>query len=465
MPVPEFEHKVQQQLKELKLPPSDVVWEQLESKLRKRRRRRLILFFLFFGLLLSGAGILFQSQPFSRKTVSINQNLYSNDTTTQHSQHRRISDGLSNISRQDSGERNNLSQPSDTPVMGIRSHNLMGNRKSENRFQVPVFISPDKGAIPVKQYAVAPVSMSSFSTGPTPVTETPETEAIEKSTFLSGMKYSFPPKRYHFDKISPLLPPAWQESKIVTAAKPPQPRNNPKRWQLGLQGSVGASNLVSEGLLNIWEKTRLNDSYSLSGNLTSNFVPPPASQVRPGPGWHAGFFIRRNWTQKWNINLGVNYLSQSTRIQVGSFIDSLSYGSPSRVFTLQSSGLYRNGSGTGYTNRHRFIEIPLELGYTINPKASHPLSVTGGLALGKLIQTNALHYDQGTGVYFQDEDLFRKIQWNLTTGVTVRVRNNDKHPVELGARFRYSTTPLYIRQQNSSRHLLSAGVELKWFLR
>lgn len=465
MPVPDFEHKVQQQLKELKLPPSDVVWNRLEMSLRKRRRRRLIVFLLFFGLLISGAGFLYQSQLFSGKTVSIKQNLYSNDTTDKHSQHSRISDGLSQSSGPDSGGRNHLITAGEADSnLGGKESSLL-SLHSERERQAVTATRKNRRAANVKLYADNSqtktnnrVSSLLEEIPSNTVSGFDETALIEKG-------HLFPPKIQSIDIANPALDPLIHASTAVNAPVKTLPRNNRKTWQWGIQAGAGVSTLVSEGLLNIWEKTTLNDAYGISSNLAGNFLPPPASRVRPGLSWSAGIWARRNLSRKWSVEAGLNYLEQSTIIQVGSYIDSLSYGSPSRVFTLQSSGLYRNGSGSDYVNRHRFLELPLLVSYTIRPTAPHPISVNGGIALSKLIQTNALHYDQGTAVYFRDVDLFQKLQWSMHAGVSLPVGKLFKHPIDLGGRFRYANTPLYKRQQSSSRHLLSAGVELKWYLR
>lgn len=54
MSASEFESKVQQELEQLKLRPSDEVWQKVEKELRQKKRRRVIIFFI----LLAGLGLL-----------------------------------------------------------------------------------------------------------------------------------------------------------------------------------------------------------------------------------------------------------------------------------------------------------------------------------------------------------------------------------------------------------------------
>jgi len=57
-----FEKKIQQKLDELKIPPSDAVWENVEKNINKRKdRKKILIFFLLFISLASGAYYIFTS--------------------------------------------------------------------------------------------------------------------------------------------------------------------------------------------------------------------------------------------------------------------------------------------------------------------------------------------------------------------------------------------------------------------
>src|SRR6185437_4524399 len=57
-----FEKKIQQKLEELKIPPSDAVWENVEKSINKRKdRKKILIFFLLFISLASGAYYIFTS--------------------------------------------------------------------------------------------------------------------------------------------------------------------------------------------------------------------------------------------------------------------------------------------------------------------------------------------------------------------------------------------------------------------
>src|SRR6478672_5620829 len=69
----EFEKQVQQKMDELKLVPSEPVWQKVEMQIRKKKdRRRLIFWIPFLGLML-GAGLWIGMNKYS-KQVSYKEN-------------------------------------------------------------------------------------------------------------------------------------------------------------------------------------------------------------------------------------------------------------------------------------------------------------------------------------------------------------------------------------------------------
>jgi hypothetical protein len=54
MPENNFERRVQQKMEEFKLPPSDLVWLEVERRIRKEKRRRFIFWWFLLAILLAG---------------------------------------------------------------------------------------------------------------------------------------------------------------------------------------------------------------------------------------------------------------------------------------------------------------------------------------------------------------------------------------------------------------------------
>ena len=67
----EFEKRVQQQMEEFKLRPSDAVWEKVEEELRKKKKRRVVFFiFLLAGFSLLGYTGYFVFNNYSKQTIA-----------------------------------------------------------------------------------------------------------------------------------------------------------------------------------------------------------------------------------------------------------------------------------------------------------------------------------------------------------------------------------------------------------
>ena len=61
-----FEKRVQNEMREFRLRPSDAVWEKVEEQLKKKKRRRVV----FFIFMLAGLSLLGYSGYFFTKTNS-----------------------------------------------------------------------------------------------------------------------------------------------------------------------------------------------------------------------------------------------------------------------------------------------------------------------------------------------------------------------------------------------------------
>ena len=74
----EFEKRVQQKMDELKIAPSDAVWQKIEPQIRKEKRRRWLLIFLpvmFIGLLYGGYVLLTSNDPDPKPHQQVTKNL------------------------------------------------------------------------------------------------------------------------------------------------------------------------------------------------------------------------------------------------------------------------------------------------------------------------------------------------------------------------------------------------------
>ena len=167
------------------------------------------------------------------------------------------------------------------------------------------------------------------------------------------------------------------------------------------------------------------------------------------------------------MSTGIQYSYYSTNIQIGSLVDS-SRMVQNAFGSLNISQYYRAApmpSTNKYKNQFHFIELPVQAHLQLNRSNRLPVFWNSGLSLSYLVSTNALHFDGRTGVYYMDNELFNKLQANLSTGFSVSLWNGSKMSVNLGPQIQYGFTNLIKREVSTSKHLLYFGLNTKIFLK
>jgi hypothetical protein len=86
-----------------------------------------------------------------------------------------------------------------------------------------------------------------------------------------------------------------------------------------------------------------------------------------------------------------------------------------------------------------------------------PLLLQTGLSLSYLFKTNALVYDPNARIYYQNNDLFSKMQLQFFSGFTCKVWQHKNLGIHAGPYLQYGLTNL--EKGNTNHHLLSTGLK------
>lgn len=301
-----------------------------------------------------------------------------------------------------------------------------------------------------------------------------------------------------------VLTPDSATSANALAAMPIQ-RKTPSLWHWGVKADAGYSRIsVSKlfqlkGLLGT-DKSYAEDlaarSYNAPAGGTSNqflnlqasTTPVKvASPIQPDFSASVGVFIQRTLSPRLKVSVGLEYSYMSVNTSVGKSFDSSIavnigtnnlkvvnkfYESPGYIDTVR--GTYSNvqGQGSGkvfYSQKHRYrfhyIEIPVVLNWQINQgKRLPPIVFEGGVSIGRLFSADALHYEGVKGVYYEDNSLFNKTQFNFVTGLSVGLLQKSKHPIWIGPDLRYSLNGLVKKEVSSGQYMWSTGISFKMLL-
>lgn len=307
-----------------------------------------------------------------------------------------------------------------------------------------------------------------------------------------------------FSGLSPvLLMP--DSSSISTAKSVAIPRRKASLWHWGISADAGYSRIAESKLFQLrgllgQEKYLAEDLSARSPanaapnsgnqlNFTSTVVPVrKASAIQPDFSFSAGVFVQRTLSPRLKISLGLEYAYMSVNTQVGKWFDSAIdvnigsnnlkvvphfYGTPGYIDTARG-GMYANfqtfdQNKVYYSQKQRYrfhyIEIPVLLNWQINKGRSlPPIAFEGGVSIGHLISADALHFEGVKGVYYEDNSLLNKTQFNFVTGLNVGLFQRSKHPVWVGPNLRYSLNGLVKKEVSTGQYLWSTGLSVKMML-
>ena len=236
-------------------------------------------------------------------------------------------------------------------------------------------------------------------------------------------------------------------------------KQNP--WSIGFTGSLGISN-INQSLFH-----SLNPSnFSYTANYPSTSVSGPSaalntpSDIRAGFSFAVGVSVNRKLSKRISGSAGLGYHYYSSTIQTGTAIpadSALTFYSRYAVSTSVNS-FYRNGQGKEFTNQYHFIELPVNLSFQLNKSRKNPVNWEAGFSLAWLVSANALQFDPYTNVYFKNNQLFNRIQWNAASAILIGfpVQN---HSLQLGPQIQYSVTSLFKDNTSYPGHLIYFGLK------
>src|SRR6185312_13909697 len=468
-----FEKNVQQKLDELKIPPSDAVWTNIEKRIGKKHKDRRVFFILFFLIvfLLSGGVWLFNSgsnskrnQPISnaikkdRKTrlnESFGQATYNQDSSLNTS-------GISSAANSEKRDTASVTaKKSKTPaqqstIFQDKPSNTTVNKKQKKSLNEVAFKSKEKTVN----------SSENKSTGSKPSNNKENEIVLNNSSNLSIKKpgvSEIENQEKNADSINAIQNKISNDSllnqlksekitKEIVAKSDSSAKKHPEnkqkhRWVLGVTFSGGKS-LIGEDILGI---NNNNPSYSQSSPITSGgggignggnpYYNP--SVINNSVAFIGGAFIEKNISAKSKVSLGVSYKYFSLINKTGNRIDPASV--PSQY--LLSS------------NNFHYLELPVSVKFQLNNSKSLPLYWHVGINISQLISSNALQFQSTPGVYYNDNSLFNKTQFGLSTGVSATLFAKQKVPVTIGPYFYYSTSKLAGKGLYQDKHFSFIGIK------
>lgn len=502
-----FEKGVRQKLDELRLTPTEPVWQRIEAAIQKKKKRRLLLWLLPLVLIGSGVAVWqtgvwgFEKDAIAKQTTQLKAASQQSQTFSKpHSAIKTGSDSVS-VSNTSATQTSNSTEtitvaPQKSIVETTRLPHaalLQTTSKSEPRsinsettadvqketvqhqhtktaHEVLKNISAQKqinqsepelktsSAIPEmaqqeKNNTIGQSRSPSTSINPSQDRGNPE---IEKEAAVR--------KNDSLQKTEPKLPIA---DSVQQAAPAPKKLTSKKiRWEI--VSRIGASNAVAGVTLPGGLKSDMANKRFCANCLTYNTAPgvynltqysapnlEPAT-ISKGLQFAVGVEAKKPMRNHLWLTAGLQYSLSSYRLSVGYALpNALSNGQSTYDYTLNNA--FRNNGGLNrFTNIIHTLDVPVGVKYRLFKKL--PLQAQHGFTLSQVLASRVLQYDGSTNTYYQTSTALRKTSVQFFTALSYPVWRGDTFSLLAGPHIQYGLQPLF--KDGASQHLLAGGVTI-----
>lgn len=462
----EFEKQVQQKMEELKLVPSDPVWQKVEMQIRRKKDRRRLIFWLpVLGLLLAGGGFWITLNN-NHEPSSFNKTDNPVDKQTPSVTNRPVINEA-RITTNATTKINSKIRPDHKPV----------NKTFSQRGLTAPFIaslpekrflsknSSQKEKLRVEQKAEINTKETTASTGYNPdrISEpaNQDINPVDSNLIISEADDTSAVVKHEEKKEEPVAKNTDSVKTGSSSATPVEKKHAQAKWKYKIAMNAGVSGL---GRINFFNGQKSFDV---------NYAPPPlggtsggssgAVSTNPSPvqksfSFSIGGRATKELGKRTSFSTGLQYNYYSNTIHVGNKIVQ------SAVFLdYRVSQYYANQSSSSavttlqpYRNGYHFIALPAEIDWQLLRK--HPLNFYAGLSLQYLAHTNALIFDYSKQVYFHNDRAFNHTQLFSTMGFSYSVPVK-KTGIDIGPQLQYAFSRL--EKGSSGHHLFSYGLKVQ----
>lgn len=435
----EFEKQVQQKMDELKLQPSDAVWQKIKVEIKEEKRRRWILFILplmLIGVLYGGYKLLNEGRD---TPAQITENIKKDNTRQKikinydsAQNHTLLSENKKRIAEPVISERNKIPEIKTQSKLKVNRDHEISNIKDK----APVNV--------ILASAMGNAEIAKQTTTPAP----PQQENIITD------KQSIPDTITRKDVLSTFVKPdsgtnntiIKEDNAIAQATIKPNTPKNKYPWQLGVSFAAGLSRLT-KGFIFTGRQQSL-DAIQYSPGSSAVIPRDTATAKKASMAFIAGISADKNISQKTIFSSGLNYKLFTVTNIVGN--DSAGFFSASNINT--------------YRNHFHYIELPVSLKFQIVTSPKIKLLLSSGVSISRLISTNALQFNNSTGLYYRDNSLFNKTQIGLNAGLDMALPSKEKGSFLIGPYINYGISKI-AKEGYYKYHFMFTGLRAQYFFR
>ena len=485
-----LETQVQQKMEELKISPSAGVWEKVTLGIEKRRRNwRLIYIFSLLFLLIGASSIIWWNVAKVNSTVVIPSN--KKIVANKEKEGNKTEDNLVKPVTTDASLKENIEEVIEKVTPSIKEEDqkknlLAGNLLKESNLNTISKQVPNKNdnsnnnnldqhKITYDATPKTSIQANHANIGENEISEVPETNhnedvSVEEALYNERSVYhSFPKfidKNIAVNKAKDIKHPGTEIEMAYVDLQFPKdnkliPRKEKHPWKFGFNVSAGLS-ATRNSYLGIVGNAEADKGlvYSSPSTNPNNGSTGSAVVITPSPikinkSFITGLYAQKQFTARASFLVGLNYKYYSTTMTVGYKVDSFSNLSSSAFY-------YRSGNSVKYFNRYHFIELPAGILYRLGkPQNKLPVYLYAGVSISQLIKTTALQFDNASGAYYSNNDIFNKTQVGLSGRLLFSILKPNRNPLLIGPDLNYSLTRMAGTGLYSNRHYSYFGIHLQ----
>ncbi len=500
MPDRDFDQSIQRKANELRLEPSPEVWERVAAQINEKDRRRGFAWYWLAAAIVAGAlslwfiGPITQTTPHDSTVTSTASNPLENKsqptTATQEpaaisSETAGTTDKISSSAEKPStASENALNAKKDPLTVSSNSSNTAANSvekaagisgstarstsTSKTNSIAKSGTTTKSNSAAIKKQGITNQEQQSLPIAKNKTQLSPDAPTVTNAIYAADEKELFG-KSLHPQSNLPLPgdiqpDPATEGDTKLNAdlmAVAPTPTQKKESWNLAMQIGGGSGSL-REGLGTASETSPQNAfaNIALQPPGTSAAMDPRPSDIKAGPSFQASVGLSRPISRKVNFITGIQYAYFSNRIEVGRKIDLSSPNSNFRLQNISATAAYTGAGNEGstYYNAYHYLQLPLELGWFLDN--GKKLSWNNGFLFGLLLQTDALHYDESAGAYYQNNDLVNKFQTSVQSSLNYRLFNIGSGSLSAGPFVNYQLSN--IDKTTGNKRLLTFGLNARF---
>jgi len=461
-----FEKNIQQKMDELKIPPSDSVWTNIEKRIDKKQKDRRVIFILFFLILflLSGGYWLLNSGKNSQGNQSVS-NLGKRDSKP------RLNESFGQATNNQDSSFNKSVTPSSDSSGNYDIANISPKRsKTPAKLQSTIF--QDESENNIKNKRQQNLTEKAYSKHPPERiiragTNNEENEiGLNNANNFSAKKpgnFEIERKKNNSDLINNIqnkitgdsLSDQLKSEKItkgIIAKNNSSTKRNPEKrqknhWIFGITLSAGKSMIGEDPLgINNSNADYLQSSPLNAGSYGGTSAVFNPSKINNSFAFIIGAFVGKNISKKSKILLGISYKYFSLVNKVGA---------------PTSSALYQFSAANNinsYRNNFHYLELPVSFKFQLNKSKMLPLYWQAGINISQLISSNALQFQASPGLYYNNNSLFKKTQLGLNTGISATLFSKQRIPLTIGPYFYYDASKLANKGLYQNKHFSFIGI-------